>query len=193
MQRTGNGEEQGRDMLIKHKTDGGNTLSLSIRYQEVSLYPQRAFLRERQKRGLFASANKTDNKMSNTELQKEGAGFSVATVGDLATFEGKTFVKEIMGTTSIELSSGSLAPGAASPFVHHHKQNEEVYVALSGTGVLTLNKEEIPVASGSIVRVAPEVSRHIRCTGTTPLVYICIQGKAGSLEQFTLADGVLDR
>lgn len=130
--------------------------------------------------------------MNSTELQKATAGYSVGTIGDLATFEGKTFVKETMGTTSVEVSFGSLAPGQAVPFFHHHRQNEEVYVVLSGAGVFTLDGEPIAVASGSVVRVAPEVSRGTRCTGETPLVYICIQAKDGSLEQFTATDGVIE-
>ena len=116
----------------------------------------------------------------------------MATVGNLDSFEGKAFVKDILGTTSVELSFGTLAPGTSVPFFHHHKQNEEVYVVLGGEGVFILDGKEEPVASGSIVRVAPEVSRNTKCTGDVPLVYICIQGKAGSLEQYTMADGVVE-
>ena len=131
--------------------------------------------------------------MNKAELVKSTEGYSVATVGNLDSFEGKAFVKDILGTTSIELSFGTLAPGACVPFFHHHKQNEEVYVVLSGEGVFILDGKEEPVASGSIVRVAPEVSRNTKCTGNVPLVYICIQGKTGSLEQYTMADGVVEQ
>lgn len=130
--------------------------------------------------------------MNKTELMKSTEGYSVATVGNLTSFEGKAFVKDILGTTSMELSFGTLAPGTSVPFFHHHRQNEEVYVVLSGEGVFVLDGVEEPVASGSIIRVAPGVSRNTKCTGNTPLVYICIQGKAGSLEQYTMTDGVIE-
>ena len=130
--------------------------------------------------------------MNKTELMKSTEGYSVATVGNLTSFEGKAFVKDILGTTSVELSFGTLAPGTSVPFFHRHRQNEEVYVVLSGEGVFVLNGVEEPVASGSIIRVAPGVSRNTKCTGNTPLVYICIQGKAGSLEQYTMTDGVVE-
>ena len=130
--------------------------------------------------------------MSTTELMKSTEGYSVATVGNLTSFEGKAFVKDILGTTSVELSFGTLAPGTSVPFFHHHRQNEEVYVVLSGEGVFVLDGVEEPVASGSIIRVAPGVSRNTKCTGNTPLVYICIQGKAGALEQYTMTDGVVE-
>ena len=136
--------------------------------------------------------NNISNNMNKAELVKSTEGYSIATVGNLDSFEGKAFLKDILGTTSIELSFGTLAPGACVPFFHHHKQNEEVYVVLGGEGVFILDGKEEPVASGSIVRVAPEVSRNTKCTGDVPLVYICIQGKAGSLEQYTMADGVVE-
>ena len=131
--------------------------------------------------------------MNQAELQTSTEGYSIATVGDIASFEGKEFVKEILNTTSMEMSFGTLAQGCTVPFFHHHKQNEEVYVVLSGEGVFILDGKEEPVASGSIVRVAPSVSRNTKCTGTVPLVYICIQAKAGSLEQYTMGDGVVEQ
>ena len=56
-----------------------------------------------------------------------------------------------------------------------------------------LDGQEEPVASGSIVGVAPEVSRNTKCTGNVPLVYIYIQGNGGSLEQYTMTDGVVEQ
>ena len=42
-----------------------------------------------------------------------------------------------------------------------------------------------------MVRVAPSVVRTYRNTGDVPLVFLCFQAKAGSLEQATLDDGQL--
>ena len=92
----------------------------------------------------------------------------------------------------MEVSFGSLAPGQSVPFFHHHKQNEELYIVLSGEGIFTLDGNEINVQSGSIVRIAPSVSRCTQCTGSTPLVYICIQAKEDSLTQYTMGDGVIE-
>lgn len=131
--------------------------------------------------------------MNKIELQKTAEGYAVATVGCLASFEGKAFVKDILATTGVEASFGSLAPGQAVPFFHHHKQNEELYIVLSGEGTITLDKEETAVASGSVVKVAPQVSRCLKAGGNAPLVYICIQAKAGSLEQYTMTDGVIEQ
>ena len=47
--------------------------------------------------------------MNKLELQQSTDGYSIATVGDLSSFEGKAFVKDILGTTSMELSVGTLS------------------------------------------------------------------------------------
>lgn len=130
--------------------------------------------------------------MNQTNVQQSAAGYTVATVGNLATFEGKAFVKELVGTTGMEVSFGSLASGEAVPFFHHHKQNEELYIVISGEGEFTLDGQVVAVGSGSLVRIAPAVSRCVRCTSAEPLIYICIQAKEGSLEQYTMTDGVVE-
>lgn len=123
----------------------------------------------------------------------KGTNYSAINLGPLANFTGKTFVKEALETTGVEISFGSLGVGESVPFFHHHKENEEVYIVLSGNGEFTIDGEKIPVESGSVVRVAPDGSRCIHNVGTVPLIYICIQAKAGSLGAYTETDGVIDQ
>ncbi|NPD92638.1 cupin domain-containing protein [Xylanibacter muris] len=130
--------------------------------------------------------------MNKVKLQKSGIGYCVANVENLTSFQGKAFVKEVVDTTSVEVSFGSLSQGESIPFFHHHKQNEELYIIISGTGMFMLNNEEIEITSGSIVKINPEVSRCIKCTSEESLIYICIQGKNGSLEQYTATDCVIE-
>jgi mannose-6-phosphate isomerase-like protein (cupin superfamily) len=52
-----------------------------------------------------------------------------------------------------------LKPGKRHPFPHRHKQAEEVYIVLSGSGQVKLEKEVRDVATHDIVRVAPHVAR----------------------------------
>ena len=112
--------------------------------------------------------------MNQATLQQSGKGYNVATVGNLSTFEGKAFLKEVIGTTGMEVSFGSLAPGQSVPFFHHHKQNEELYIVLSGEGIFTLYVNEINVQSFSILQISLTVSRCTQCTGSILFVYICI-------------------
>lgn len=131
--------------------------------------------------------------MSELKLQKSTTGYSVATVDNLSGFTGKAFVKELMGTSSMEVSFGTLEAGQAVPFFHRHQQNEEVYIILGGEGTFTLDGEQVEVRSGSIVRIAPGVSRCTAASATQPITYLCIQGKEGSLEQYTATDAIIEQ
>ncbi|MGN1213882.1 MAG: cupin domain-containing protein [Bacteroidaceae bacterium] len=128
--------------------------------------------------------------MNTPTIKQTTDNYCVATVGNLNTFAGKTFLKEAMNISSAEISFGSLDNGEATPFSHHHKQNEEIYIFLKGDGTITLDDTDINITEGSIVRVSPSVSRKIKCNNR--LVYICIQAKQGSLTQYTMTDGVIE-
>lgn len=52
-----------------------------------------------------------------------------------------------------------LRPGKRSPFVHRHREAEEVYLVLSGSGRMKLGDEMIDVGRLDAVRVAPAVPR----------------------------------
>lgn len=125
------------------------------------------------------------------ENQEKKAPYSLMNVGELSRFEGKVFVKETLQTSGVELSLGSMQPGEATPFQHYHKQNEEVYVVVKGEGVMSLDGEDVALKSGSVLRVSPSVHRCLRCQGSEPMVYLCIQAREGSLEGYTLTDGVI--
>lgn len=118
-----------------------------------------------------------------------GEKFTHTSVGKLAEFNGKQFLKDTVGTTGCEISFGTIEPGQAAPFFHSHKQNEEIYIILSGSGDFQVNDTAFPIAEGSIIRVATASNRSIRCTSTEKMLYICIQAKEGSLEQCTMEDG----
>src|ERR1700761_1851407 len=52
-----------------------------------------------------------------------------------------------------------LHPGRRSPFTHRHREAEEVYVVLSGSGFVKLGDEVRPVRPLDAIRIAPEVPR----------------------------------
>lgn len=52
-----------------------------------------------------------------------------------------------------------LRPGKRSPFVHRHREAEEVYVILRGRGRVKLGEEIREVAELDAIRVAPELPR----------------------------------
>ena len=102
---------------------------------------------------------------------------------------GKAFLHDTLGLTSCEISVNSMPAGVKVPFNHNHIQNEEVYIILSGTGVMTIDSEDIALTAGTTVRIAPSAVRTMANTGNAPLTYICVQARENSLNQFGLGDG----
>lgn len=48
---------------------------------------------------------------------------------------------------------------AGVPFVHSHKSNEEIYGVISGKGKAVIDGEEVALAEGDWLRVAPKAKR----------------------------------
>jgi mannose-6-phosphate isomerase-like protein (cupin superfamily) len=107
--------------------------------------------------------------------------------------KGKDFLGQKLGLTGMEISINAMPPGQSVPFTHSHKENEELYLFLSGRGQMLLDGEVIELGPGTAVRVAPPVLRCWRNTGDQPLTCIVVQTKAGSLAQATAKDGVLGK
>lgn len=126
--------------------------------------------------------------MSEIKVMNSGAKYAHASVGVLKNFEGKQFVKDATGATSCEISFGSLPSGAAVPFFHSHRANEENYIILSGAGRFQVDDEVFDIAEGSVIRVTPGCDRNLKCTSTEPMTYICIQAREGSLGDYTMTD-----
>lgn len=102
-----------------------------------------------------------------------------------------TELHDELGLTGCEVSVNDLPAGAAVPFVHAHRQNEELYGILSGAGEIWLDGEVIALRAGDWLRVAPAAKRAIRALPTEAMRFVCIQTKCGSLEGFTMTDGCL--
>ena len=51
------------------------------------------------------------------------------------------------------------APGFRVPFGHRHREQEEAYVVLGGSGRVRLEDEVIELKQFDVLRVAPEVAR----------------------------------
>lgn len=119
--------------------------------------------------------------------------FDFGTLNDLASqFNGKVFLHDALGLTSCEISVNAVPKGGKAPFVHSHKQNEEIYIFLKGTGCVTLDGQDFDVKEGSCLRVAPSVKRMLENTGDEALQFICIQAKENALEQFAMTDGIIE-
>lgn len=103
----------------------------------------------------------------------------------------RVMLGEQLGLTGTEISMNCLPAGKSIPFVHAHKQNEEVYLFTKGKGSFWVDGEVIPVSEGSVIRVAPAGGRCIKADDHADLSYLCIQARENSLVQATREDGIV--
>lgn len=103
----------------------------------------------------------------------------------------RTELHDKLGLTGAEISVNTLNAGASVPFVHAHKENEEIYFILSGSGKAVIDGEEVALKEGDWIRIAPEGKRQFFAAADSAMSYICIQAKANSLEEYTAADAIV--
>ena len=102
----------------------------------------------------------------------------------------RTELHDRLGLTGAEISVNTLPAGASVPFVHAHKANEEIYFILSGKGKVIVDGEDIDLNEGDWIRIAPAGKRQFFASSGSPISYICIQVKAGSLGAYTADDAI---
>ena len=108
-----------------------------------------------------------------------------------ATEAARVELHDTLKLTGTEISINTLPAGAGIPFVHRHTQNEEVYIVLEGKGLLHIDGQEQEIAEGDCFRIDPAGDRSLCADRDTGLKYVCIQARAGSLENFTMTDAVI--
>ena len=88
--------------------------------------------------------------------------------------EGR-FGRTALGSRDLGVSHFSYAPNMRSPGGHSHREQEEAYIVVSGSGRVRLDDEVRDVRLWDVVRVAPEVVRAFE-SGPDGLVVIAIGG-----------------
>lgn len=96
--------------------------------------------------------------------------------------EARVELHDTLNLTGAEVSINTMPAGTSVPFVHSHKNNEEIYGVISGKGTITLDDETITLNAGDWLRVSPEVKRQVSADADSPITFVCIQAKAGSLK-----------
>ena len=97
---------------------------------------------------------------------------------------------DLLSLTGAEISVNSLPAGAGVPFVHSHKQNEEIYGVLAGRGRAVIDGETVELSAGDWVRVSPAAKRQFSAAADSAISFICVQVRENSLEGYTMDDAV---
>lgn len=146
---------------------------------------------------------KTVLQMKKIEKLSENAHYSAVNLGELndlmdytlihpvnkRLIEGKVFLKEETKASGTEISFNSLPPKSEQPYFHIHQKNEETYIILNGFGFFQVDEDCFSIKEGSVIRVAPQGKRGICNSSDESMLYLVIQSKENSLEEYTTADG----
>src|SRR3954467_3691006 len=69
------------------------------------------------------------------------------------------FSRTLIESRDLGVSLFSYKPGVRPPFAHSHREQEEAYVVVSGSGRVRLGDEVLELRQWDVLRVAPEVVR----------------------------------
>ena len=69
------------------------------------------------------------------------------------------FARKHLDSEHLGVTYFRYAPGFRAPVGHHHREQEEVYVVVSGSGRMRLDDEIVELNQWDIIRVAPETIR----------------------------------
>lgn len=95
--------------------------------------------------------------------------------------EGRVELHEALSLTGAEISLNRLPAGAGVPFVHAHKNNEEIYGVLEGRGTAAIDGETVALTAGDWLRISPEAKRQFSAAADCGITFVCIQVKENSL------------
>jgi quercetin dioxygenase-like cupin family protein len=96
------------------------------------------------------------------------------------------FARDALGSPELGVSRFTYEPGARMPWGHRHREQEEAYVVIGGSGRAKLDDEIIELRVSDVLRVAPQVIRSFEA-GPEGLDIICIGGRkpeGGDTERF---------
>lgn len=142
--------------------------------------------------------------MKNIEQTTKGEGYVAINIGRLDKVReyslihpklkteifGKLFLKDVTEATGTEISFNTLPPHTEVPYFHRHTDNEETYIILKGSGDFQIEDDCFPVCEGSVIRVAPMLSRGMRNSSNEQMIYMVIQSKEHSLGNYSTEDGI---
>jgi uncharacterized cupin superfamily protein len=94
---------------------------------------------------------------------------------DLAENLEARFARKPMGLEQFGFSYQKLQPGFRLPFGHVHKEQEEVYVVLEGSGRIKVEDEIVDLRQWDAVRIPAGVTRAFEA-GPDGLAYLAIGG-----------------
>jgi len=92
----------------------------------------------------------------------------------LSRVKEKEFLSRPMGCKGVGFSFVRCKPGQGATYVHRHRVQEEVFIALKGDGTILLDGKRIKMPEGTVVRVGPKVWRALGNDSKKDVVFMVL-------------------
>ncbi len=89
-----------------------------------------------------------------------------------------TWLKDPLELSGVGISTFNLPAGKGYTYIHSHEEQEEIYIILSGKGVIMLKDELVDLTAGDFVRVSPPVRRALKADNEVSMAGIIVGGVA---------------
>lgn len=88
----------------------------------------------------------------------------------------KEYLSRRMGCKGVGFSLVRYKPGQGAGHIHRHRVQEEIVMALKGTGSIILDGRRHSVPEGTIVRIPPQVYRALGNDSRRDVVFLLVGG-----------------
>lgn len=115
---------------------------------------------------------------------------------DFATLPWLTSPRRQLELHSVAIGLINLPPNEGYTFTHRHRKQEEVYLAIEGSGIIQVDDELLEIDRGDAVRVSPQARRALKA-GEKGLLVVCAGGVAEGYPEnpnsrYMIDDGIAD-
>ncbi len=111
-------------------------------------------------------------------------------IDDLSQEEGREvrFSRKYLDSRQLGVTYQRFGPGYTATDGHSHREQEEAYVVLEGSGAIKLDDKRLELKQWDVVRVAPEVVRGFDA-GPDGLVLLAVGGEKPEGGDGVMAEG----
>jgi uncharacterized cupin superfamily protein len=100
-----------------------------------------------------------------------------------------------LGLEAVGISLSHMPPATGYPYFHAHKEQEEIFICLKGTGTMLVGDEEIAMKAGDFLRISADVPRAVGNKTNEPCTYLILGGLPvekykSDDKMFLISDGV---
>ena len=79
-----------------------------------------------------------------------------------------------LGLEAVGISLSQMPSGMGYPYFHAHKEQEEIFICLKGTGTIVVGDEEIAMKTGDFLRVSADVARAVGNKTSEPCTFLIL-------------------